>query len=120
MAASGGSNPVMNETTMALVGDREIVIARTFDAPARVVFDAWTRPELVRQWWAPKSLGGSMESCEADVRAGGRYRYVLDTNRGFKFAFNGTYREVQPPARLVYTQLFERAHRRARRPSLSR
>jgi uncharacterized protein YndB with AHSA1/START domain len=97
----------MNQTTMELRGDREIVIARTFNAPARIVFEAWTRPELVRRWWAPQSHGASVESCDADLRAGGRYRYVVSVDRGFKFAFTGTYREVRPPDRLVYTEIFE-------------
>lgn len=95
-----------NQTTMDLVGDRDIVIARTFHGPARIVFDAWTKPEYVRRWWAPASLGVSMASCDADVRAGGSYRYVLQTPQG-RITFSGVYREVTPPTRLVYTQIFE-------------
>jgi uncharacterized protein YndB with AHSA1/START domain len=97
----------MNQTTMDLVGDREIVIARTFDAPARIVFDAWTRPELVRRWWAPKSHRVTVASCEADVRAGGSYRYVLHHEGGPDLGFAGAYREVTPHTRLVYTQVFD-------------
>jgi uncharacterized protein YndB with AHSA1/START domain len=97
----------MNRTSMELEGDREIVIARTFNGPARIVFDAWTRPELVRRWWAPKSRRVSMASCEADVRVGGSYRYVLRLDAGKEFAFSGKYREVTPPSRLVYTEIFE-------------
>jgi uncharacterized protein YndB with AHSA1/START domain len=96
-----------NQTSMELVGDREIVIARTFNGPARIVFDAWTRPELVRRWWAPKSRHVSMASCDADVRVGGTYRYVLRFDAGKEFAFSGKYREVTPPLRLVYTEIFE-------------
>jgi uncharacterized protein YndB with AHSA1/START domain len=96
-----------NQTTMELRSDREIVITRTFDGPARIVFDAWTRPELVRRWWAPKSHGVSLSSCDADVRPGGTYRYVLSREGGEEIAFSGKYTEVTPPARLVYTQVFE-------------
>jgi uncharacterized protein YndB with AHSA1/START domain len=92
---------------MELKGNRELVIARTFSAPARIVFDAWTKPELVKRWWAPKSRHVSLVVCEADVRAGGKYRYVLRKDDGAEFAFSGEYTEVTPPARLVYTQIFE-------------
>ena len=76
MAANEGRSEaaLMNLTTMTLEGDREIVITRTFNGPARIVFDAWTRPELVRRWWAPKSRGVSIVACDADVRVGGSYR----------------------------------------------
>src|SRR5215468_5755592 len=95
-----------DETSMDLEGDRAIVIARTFDAPPRVVFDAWTKPELVRRWWAPKSRGVALMVCEADVRVGGAYRYVLGRDAE-ELAFSGTYREVTPYSRLVYSQVFE-------------
>jgi len=97
----------MNQTTMELKGDREIVIARTFNAPARIVFDAWTKPELVKRWWAPASHGVSIVGCDAAVRVGGHYRYVLRLDTGSEMAFSGTYTEVTPPSRLVYTQIFE-------------
>jgi uncharacterized protein YndB with AHSA1/START domain len=98
---------VKNQTTMELRGDRELVIARTFNGPARVVFDAWTRPELVRRWWAPSSHNVSVVVCEADVRAGGAWRYVLRRDTGDEFAFSGVYQEVTPHSRLVYTNWFE-------------
>ena len=97
----------MNETTMQLKGDREIVIERTFNGPARIVFDAFTRPELVRRWWAPKSRGVSIVDCDAAVHVGGHYRYVLNVRDRHQIAFSGTYLEVTPPSRLVYTQVFE-------------
>ena len=97
----------VNQTSMELVGDREIVIARTFNGPARIVFDAWTKPELVRLWWAPKSRGVSVVGCDADVRVGGNYRYVLRPATGDEIAFSGKYTEVTPHSRLVYTQIFE-------------
>jgi len=97
----------MNQTSMELKGDREIVIARTFNGPARIVFDAWTRPDLVRRWWAPKSHRVSAVGCDADVRVGGYYRYVLRLENGDQFAFSGKYIEVTPHSRLVYTEIFE-------------
>ena len=96
----------MNQTTMELKGDREIVIERTFNGPAHIVFDAWTRPELVARWWAPKQRGVSVVRCEADVRVAGRYRYHLRHPHG-EFAFSGEYVDVTPPARVVYTEIFE-------------
>jgi uncharacterized protein YndB with AHSA1/START domain len=109
MGADDGRNEaaLMNQTTMELEGDREIVIRRTFNGPARIVFDAWTKPELVRRWWAPKSHRVSVVSCDAEVRVGGHYRYVLRLESGKEFAFSGTYAEVTPPSRLVYTEVFE-------------
>jgi uncharacterized protein YndB with AHSA1/START domain len=96
-----------NQTTMELVGDRELIITRTFDARPHRVFQAWTDATLVRRWWAPRSRGVAMASCEADVRVGGKYRYVLRRDDGGDLAFSGEYRELTPPSRLVYTQIFE-------------
>jgi len=79
--------------------DRELVVTRTFDAPPRIVFEAWTKPELLRRWWAPKSSGMTLVSCEADVRVGGRYRFVF----GQGMEFFGRYLEVTPFSRLVWT-----------------
>jgi len=107
MAARSSEVATKHETAMRLEDDREIVIERTFNGPARIVFDAWTRPELVRRWWAPAALGVTMVSCDADVRVGGTYRYVLKPAGAPEFAFSGTYTEVTPPTRLVYTQIFE-------------
>src|SRR5690606_27601004 len=105
VAGTGSKAAPVNETSMELKGDREIVIERTFNGPARIVFDAWTRPELVKRWWAPRSRGVSLIACDADVRVGGTYRYVLRTDRGDEFAFSGVYREITPHSRLVYTQI---------------
>jgi uncharacterized protein YndB with AHSA1/START domain len=108
MVAGKGSEAVpVNQTSMELRSDREIVIARTFNGPARIVFDAWTRPELVKRWWAPRSHRVSVVGCDAAVRVGGTYRYVLRLDTGNEFAFSGEYIEVTPHSRLVYTQLFE-------------
>lgn len=97
----------VGSTTMALEDDTEIVIARTFRAAPSVVFDAWTKPELVARWWAPKSLGVAMVSCEADVRVGGTYRYVIKPPEQDPVGFSGTYLEITPPTKLVYTHVFE-------------
>jgi uncharacterized protein YndB with AHSA1/START domain len=96
----------MNRTTLERTAENELVITRTFNGPPRIVFDAWTRPELVSRWWAPKSMGVSIISCDADVRVGGRYRYVLRHRTDEPFAFAGTYKDVTPHSRLVYTTIF--------------
>jgi uncharacterized protein YndB with AHSA1/START domain len=97
-----------NKMTLELVGDREIVMKRTFAAPARFVFDAWTKADLVAKWWAPKACGVEMVSCEADVRAGGKWRYTLRNPDTEVVSFYGEYREVTAPSRLVYTELFSK------------
>ena len=71
------SRPVKNRTTVERKSDRELVVTRTFNGPARIVFEAWTKPELFKRWWAPKSFGVSLLSCEVDVRVGGTYRFVF-------------------------------------------
>jgi uncharacterized protein YndB with AHSA1/START domain len=83
--------------------DRELVATRSFDAPARIVFEAWTTPELFRRWWVPKSMGMELLSCEQDVRVGGAYRLVFRHGDSGSMAFHGTYLEVVPPSRLVWT-----------------
>jgi uncharacterized protein YndB with AHSA1/START domain len=108
MAEARVSEPVpMNPTSMELKSDREIVITRTFNGPAPIVFDAWTEPDLVRRWWAPRSHRVAVVGCDAAVRVGGHYRYVLRLETGNEFAFSGRYTEVTPYSRLVYTQIFE-------------
>jgi uncharacterized protein YndB with AHSA1/START domain len=91
-------------TTMDRGSERELVVTRTFNGPARIVFDAWTKPELLMKWWAPKSFGITFISCEADVRAGGTYRFVFGHPASDQpVAFVGRYLEVEPPKRLVWT-----------------
>ena len=92
-----------SRTTAERKSERELVVTRTFDAPARIVFEAWTRPDLFRQWWVPKSLGMSLLSCEMDVRVGGGYRLEFDQGNSQTMAFFGKYLEVTPPSRLVWT-----------------
>lgn len=104
---ASGSTATKNETHMELLADRELVIERTFNAPARIVFEAWTKADLVRRWWAPKSHHVEVVECTADVREGGKYRYVLQQGKNEPFAFSGTYTKVAPHTHLVYTQSFE-------------
>jgi len=94
--------PMKEQTTAERKSDREMVIRRTFNAPARLVFEAWTRPELFQRWWVPKSLGMNLLSCELDVRVGGGYRLVFAGNPE-PMAFFGKYLEVVPNSRLVWT-----------------
>lgn len=95
--------PVKNLTTVERKSERELVVTRTFNSPARIVFEAWTKPELLERWWAPKSIGMSLLSCEADVRVGGTYRFVFGHGASEPMAFYGRYLEVTPHSRLVWT-----------------
>ena len=95
--------PMKNRTTVERKSERELVVTRTFNAPARIVFDAWTKPELFKQWWVPKSLGMFLRSCEMDVRTGGTYRLVFGHDASNPAEFFGRYIEVTPPSRLVWT-----------------
>src|SRR6185436_18034841 len=93
-----------NRTTVERTSERELVVTRTFNAPARIVFEAWTRPELFRRWWVPKSSGASLLSCEMDVRVGGGYRLEFGHEASTQpMAFFGRYIEVTPQSRLVWT-----------------
>lgn len=90
-------------TTVQKKSDREVVVTRTFDAPARLVFAAWSRPELFRKWWVPRSMGMTLRSCEMDVRTGGQYRLVFGDDPANPMAFYGRYLEVVPDERIVWT-----------------
>jgi uncharacterized protein YndB with AHSA1/START domain len=96
-------SPMKNHTTVQRKSDREVVVTRTFDCPARLVFEAWTNPELFKQWWVPKSMGMTLRSCELDVRVGGGYRLVFGDDPSNPMAFFGKYLEVTPYSRLVWT-----------------
>ena len=102
--AEKASPVAKNPTVVERKSDREFVVTRTFDAPAHIVFEAWSKPELFKLWWVPKSAGMSLVSCEMDVRTGGGYRLVF-RHPAFDqpMAFFGTYREVTPHKRLVWT-----------------
>jgi uncharacterized protein YndB with AHSA1/START domain len=95
--------PMKNRTTVERKSEREIVVTRTFNGPARIVFEAWTKPELIKRWWVPKSIGMSLLSCEMDVRVGGNYRFVFGHDASKPMAFFGRYIEVTPYSRLVWT-----------------
>lgn len=102
MGQSGQPERKGDPTTVARKSDRELVVTRTFDSPAQAVFDAWTRPELFKLWWAPKSMGAVLSACEIDARTGGGYRITF--GHGSESAtFFGQYLEVTPPSRLVWT-----------------
>jgi uncharacterized protein YndB with AHSA1/START domain len=94
--------PMKNRTIVERASDREIVVTRTFNGPARIVFEAWTTPELLKRWWVPKSMGMTLLSLEADVRVGGRYRLVFG-HGSTPVEFFGRYLEVTPHSRLVWT-----------------
>jgi len=104
MDARSESQPgTKSRTTVERKSDRELVVTRTINGPARLVFEAWTKPELFKQWWVPKSMGMSLLSCELDVRVGGTYRLVFNIDASKTMAFFGTYLEVVPPSRIVWT-----------------
>jgi uncharacterized protein YndB with AHSA1/START domain len=104
MHATRQSEPtrMKDRTTVERTSDRELVVTRSFNGPARFVFEAWTKPELFGQWWVPKSLGMSLLSCEMDVRVGGTYRLEFALGDA-QAAFFGTYQEVTPHSRLAWT-----------------
>jgi uncharacterized protein YndB with AHSA1/START domain len=97
--------PNQDTTTLTMPSDTEIVITRTFNAPQRLVFEAWTKPEHVRQWYGLKSL--TMTVCEIDLRVGGKWRYVVRSPDGSEHGFSGEYKEITPPERLVYSEGYE-------------
>jgi uncharacterized protein YndB with AHSA1/START domain len=103
MGLRGSESTTQNSTLVERKSDRELVVTRIFDAPARIVFEAWTKPELFMRWWAPKSIGMPLLSCEMDVRTGGSYRVEFGQDASNSFAFFGKYLEVIPDARLVWT-----------------
>lgn len=95
--------PTKNPTTVERTSERELVVRRTFDGPVHIVFAAWTKPELFMRWWAPKSMGVPMLSCDMDVRVGGGYRIAFGHDASSAMEFFGKYLEVIPNARLVWT-----------------
>jgi len=104
MDARRESEPMDKRISVKRTSDRELVVTRTFNAPARLVFEAWTKPELFTQWWVPRSMGMKLLSCRLDVRVGGGYRLEFANEGGSEpFAFFGKYLEVTPPSRLVWT-----------------
>ena len=104
MAATVENKPAKNPTMVERKSERELVVTRTVNGPARIVFEAWTNPELFRRWWVPKSFGVTLITCELDVRTGGTYRLEMGHPSSEQtMAFFGRYIEVTPHARLVWT-----------------
>lgn len=106
MTAGRQSDPAGGEarTTVERTSDRELAVRRTFGGPARIVFEAWSRPELFQRWWVPKSYGVCLISFEADIRTGGTYRLLMGHPSSEQpMAFFGRYIEVTPHTRLVWT-----------------
>jgi uncharacterized protein YndB with AHSA1/START domain len=100
----GGAAAHKNRTAVERKSDREFVVTRTFHGPARIVFEAWTKPELLKRWWTPKSFGITFIACETDVRTGGSYRFVFGHAASEQpMEFFGRYTEVTPHSRLVWT-----------------
>ena len=98
MASSGTA-------TVTLPTDEQILITRGFDAPKELVYKAWTTPELVRRWWTARR--GAMTVAEIDLRVGGKWRYVMNTEDGMEVGFHGEYREIVPNERIVSTEVYE-------------
>lgn len=105
MDAKRSSEPTAAKSgaTVERKSDRELVVTRTINGPARLVFEAFTRPELFQRWWMPKSFGLTLHSCETDVRAGGRYRLLISQGSSKPMEFYGGYVEVTPHSRIVWT-----------------
>ena len=98
-----GKESESRRTTVQKTSEREVVVTRTFDAPARLVFEAWSKPELFRKWWVPRSMGMTLRSCEMDVRTGGTYRLVFGDDPASEMAFFGKYLDVVADQRIVWT-----------------
>jgi uncharacterized protein YndB with AHSA1/START domain len=103
---SARSKVSRDATTLELPGDAELLITRRFDAPARIVFEAISRPEHVRRWWAPRSRGEILV-CEIDFRVGGAWRFKMRANQGFEVGFSGTFLEIAAPNRIVQTEVYD-------------
>ena len=100
--SEGEAAPTKNQTTVERTSERELVVTRTVNGPARLVFEAFTKADLFRQWWVPRSYGLTLLSCEIDARVGGGYRLVFK-HEDSTMEFFGKYLEVAPPSRLVWT-----------------
>src|SRR3954449_3566287 len=98
-----GNRASNGRTVVERRSERELLVRRTFNGPVRLVFDAWTKPELFKLWWAPKSSGVPMLSCEMDARTGGGYSITFGRDASDSRTFFGKYLEVSPPSRIVWT-----------------
>ena len=103
MEARPETSPARGRTIVERASESEMVVTRTFAAPAHIVFEAWTTPEIFKRWWAPKSIGVPLLSCEMDVRTGGKYRLEFGKDASSTWVFFGKYLEVIPNERLVWT-----------------
>jgi uncharacterized protein YndB with AHSA1/START domain len=90
---------------VTLPADDQILITREFNAPKHLVYEAWTTPELVKRWWNAKR--GEVTICDIDLRVGGSWRWVMETEDGFEVGFHGEYREIVPNERIVSTEVYE-------------
>ena len=99
------TEPTSKSAVVTLPSDTQLLITRVFNAPAHLVYRAWTTPDLIRRWWSGER--GEVTSVEVDLRVGGTWRYVMTANGGFEVAFHGEYREIVPNERLVNTEVFE-------------
>jgi uncharacterized protein YndB with AHSA1/START domain len=90
---------------VTLPSDTQILITREFNAPRHLIYRAWTTPELIKRWWSAKR--GEVTQADVDLRVGGKWRWVIMTDRDFEVAFHGEYRELVPNERIVYTEVFE-------------
>jgi len=104
MHASSAANRDSYEVTTP--SEQEIRLTRLFDAKRELVFEAMTKPEHVKRWWGCLGAGYSVPVCEIDLRPGGKWRFVSRHPKG-EAAFNGEYKEIVPPSRLVFTEIFE-------------
>ncbi len=104
MIASRAANS--DSFTVTTPSDQEIRMTRLFDAPVPLVFEAMTKPEHVKEWWGRLGEGYSVPVCEIDFRVGGAWRFVNRHPHG-EAAFHGEYREIAPPGRVVFTEIFE-------------
>jgi uncharacterized protein YndB with AHSA1/START domain len=99
------TNTYSNTLKVTLPSDLEIVMTRLFDAPRQLVFDAFTRPEMIKQWFGRR--GDTLPVCEVDLRPGGRFRYVWALREGGEMGMGGEFRDVVPPERIVHTEVFD-------------
>jgi uncharacterized protein YndB with AHSA1/START domain len=104
---TAGSVANSDTFTVTTPSDREIVLTRLFDAPRHLVFEAMSKPEHIAQWWGNLGAGYSVPVCEVDLRVGGKWRFVNRTPKGEMAVFYGVYREIAPPERVVFTEIFE-------------
>jgi uncharacterized protein YndB with AHSA1/START domain len=108
LQAKRSEDTVKSETTAERKSERELVVRRTFNGPAPSIFDAWTRPELLKRWWAPTSRGVSLFECDSELRVGGTYRFAFGRDPKNPEVYSGRYIEVTPPVLLVLTQGYQR------------